>query len=79
MESRWVPRFREVELRIGNRDESEKGLVSFSDNKLVGFYPDANDELEVLFTFPPTYGRFLTLQILRQGHLELNELFVFSS
>ena len=78
VEDWMVPRFSQVELRIGNHDESEEGIVQFSKNKLVGFYPDGNNELQALFNFRPTSGQFLTLQIMSPKNLEFNELFVYS-
>ena len=75
--SEWTERFAQVELRIGNTDESNKGLNQFSSNTLVGYYGSANHETIATFQFEPRNGRFMTLQILAQNHLEINELFVY--
>ena len=71
-------RFAEVELRIGNEDESGSGVQQLTQNPIVGLYPGAN--LEPLATFqlqPPASGRFLTLQILSANSLEIGELSVY--
>ena len=79
IKSEWTERFAQVELRIGNNDESNKGLSQFSSNTWVGYYGSGNHDPVATFQFEPRSGRFMTLQILAQNHLEINELFVYST
>ena len=72
-------RFAEVELRIGNNDESAKGTHQLNGNELVGFYPKASLEPIAVFELPtPATGRFLTLQILSANYMEISEIYVFN-
>ena len=74
-----LKRFAEVELRIGNNDESGKGAQKLSGNKLVGFYPAANLEPIAAFELQTqASGRFLTLQILSANYMEISEIYVFN-
>ena len=74
----WTLRFSQVELRIGNLDETGNGLAPFSKNKLAGYYPSGNLDPVVSFDFSPINGKFLTLQIFSNTYLEINELFVYN-
>ena len=56
-------RFTKMELRIGNVDESSKNGVQLTENTVVGFYDQPNEDLFwncVLAS--PISGRYLTLQ-----------------
>ena len=75
--TREFTRFSQVELRIGNVDESNKGAVQLSDNQLVGFFGEGVDErIAVFHMVGQVNGRFLTLQRLVDG-FELAEVFIF--
>ena len=39
-----IRRFGEIELRIGNNDESGLGIAHFRFNPLVGYYPGYNTD-----------------------------------
>ena len=77
-----VEKFNNVELRIGNADESDKGLSQFTENQLVSIYPSPSSttfSATATFVVPsPVNGRYLTLQILDSANLEIKELWVFS-
>ena len=71
-------RFREVELRIGNADESGKGVVQFTENPLVGYSGPATNDPVCVFNLESkyVYGKYLTLQIIEVEHIEAAELFI---
>ena len=70
-----VLRFQKVELRVGSKDESHKGLVPLSDNELVGYYENPSYEPTATFFMNETVdGQFLTLQIFHETSLEVNEV-----
>ena len=70
-----VLRFQKVELRVGSKDESHKGLVPLSDNELVGYYENPSYEPTAAFFMNETVdGQFLTLQIFHETSLEVNEV-----
>lgn len=73
-----LPRFRDIELRIGTTDESEAGLTPLTGNPLVGNYTDPKDEHVASFLLDPrATGRFLTLQSFHDESLEVNEIEVY--
>ena len=71
-------RFREVELRIGNADESGNGVVQFTENPLVGYSGQATNDPVCVFNLESkyVYGKYLTLQIIVEEHIEAAELFI---
>ena len=75
--SNQYPYFKEVELRVGNVDESDKGAVQLTANPKVGHFGAATGERVAVFdlTQSPASGKFLTLQQV-QGALNVNELFI---
>ena len=71
--------FAEVELRIGNTDESQNGLQQWTGNPLMGYYPSPNLDLLAPFEIQPAAtGRFMTLQILMNDYLVIAEITVFN-
>ena len=70
--------FKQVELRVGNSDESGEGAVKLSANPLVGYF-DAAVPGEMMAVFDleekPASGRFLTLQQAKE-RLGIDELFI---
>ena len=76
-----VKKFNNVELRVGNADESDKGLSQLTENPLVSIYPSPSTTFSNYATFvisSPVNGRFLTLQILDSASLEIKELWVYT-
>ena len=73
-------RFQQVELRIGDADETGKGLEQLSANPLVGYFGEmVNNPLATFEVAPPADGKYLTLQKLTtggNGGLEFYEIFV---
>ena len=70
--------FSDVELRIGNRDESGQGVVQLSGNPLVGrFDGPVHGEKMAVFQLAerPESGKFLTLQRI-SGRLTVDEVFI---
>ena len=75
---RFEDRFSHVELRLGNADESSKGLVQFSENPLVATYgaPQAGTWAGLPLVRPSS-GRFLTTQGVEEGKgLEFDEVYI---
>ena len=74
-----IMRFANVELRIGVHDQSEDGSRPFDKNPLVGHYAEGTLDPMVVFQMPPggVTGRFLTLQMIGSGILDVGELYVF--
>ena len=71
---RFEDRFSHVELRLGNADESSKGLVQFSENTLVATYGAPQAGLPLV---RPSSGRFLTIQGVEEGKgLEFDEVYI---
>ena len=71
--------FEQVELRIGNVDESHKGDVHLSENSLVGYFGEARAEQMAVFAMAEgdlPSGKFLTLQQF-SGRMMVAEVFLF--
>ena len=72
-------RFGDIELRIGDNDESGLGNTQFRFNPLVGYYPGNNIEPVAIFgPLNNVQGRFLTLQRISEGYLEVTEIYVLN-
>ena len=72
-------RFGDIELRIGDNDESGLGNTQFRFNPLVGYYPGNNIEPVAIFgPLNNVQGRFLTLQRISIGYLDVAEIYVFN-
>ena len=71
-----LQRFRDIELRIGDNDESTMGRVQFWQNPLVAFYPGNNGDLLAVFDVEGggASGKFLTLQSKVETELEIAEI-----
>ena len=68
--------FSEIELRIGNADESGKGEVQFADNPRVGYQGAATEDKAAVFDLGGSVsGRYLTLQRLTD-RLAVAEIYV---
>ena len=67
----------EIELRIGNVNESGKGVAQFTENP-VGFFDQATTDPVVVFNLESQYvsGQYMTLQVVQNVHIEATELFV---
>ena len=75
----FIMRFKDVQLRIGMHDLSEDGSGHFDKNPLVGHYAEGNMEPVAVFEMPlgGVTGRFLTLQKIGLGVLEIAEVYVY--
>ena len=75
-----IQRFANVELRIGNHDQSGKGAVRLTDNPLVRVHVggDLDPEPAIIELERPADGRYLTLQIVAQSVLDVGELTVYN-
>ena len=75
-----IQRFANVELRIGNHDQSGKGPVRLTDNPLVKVHVggDLDPEPAIIELERPADGRYLTLQIVAQSVLDVGELTVYN-
>ena len=68
--------FSEVELRIGNADESVTGETQFADNPRVGYQgAHTTDKTAVFDLAGSASGRYLTLQRLTE-RLAISEVYV---
>ena len=69
-------RFKQIELRIGNRDSTGKPAEPLTENPLVVTLGDTNpnDATHIFELAPPVGGKFLTLQIMHLEHLEVDEV-----
>ena len=74
--TKWnVDRFQEVELRVGNVDESSKGMALFTDNPLVGTTGATNpDPIHRFDLNPALTGRYVTLQCVGTMQIGMYEL-----
>ena len=71
-------RFKGIELRMGNADESGKDTVQLSANPLVGFHQGpVSDRVVIIEFFNKATGRYLTLQTIEATQLEIAEIDVF--
>ena len=71
--------FIDIELRIGDNNESGLGITQFRFNPLVGFY--AGNNLDPVTSFGPlnnARGRYLTLQQISAHILEISEIYVYN-
>ena len=70
--------FRDIEVRIGIVDESDKGAVQLTGNALAAYFDDSDGMDEALIPLTkPTDGRYLTLQYMGTVTLEVNEVYVY--
>ena len=71
-------RFRGIEIRIGNEDESGDGTVQLQRNPLVGYYEGGNSEATASIQLDTiSSGRYLTVQNVVQEYLEIAEVYIF--
>ena len=71
-------RFSEVEFRLGDTDESDKGSVHLSANALIGFFNQSTIDVDVIIRVPHgTMGRFLTVQRIPVGRLQVDEVSIY--
>ena len=69
--------FRNTELRIGNEDESDLGLVPLTRNRLCGYYEGPDEEASATYVIDPTAkGRYLTLQTFHTDGLVVSEIYI---
>ena len=74
-----IRRFGEIELRIGNNDESGLGIAHFRLNPLVGYYPGYNTDPVASFgPLGKVRGRYLTLQRINRNYLDASEIYVYN-
>ena len=80
-DNEWVvKRFANVELRIGNNDESRSLSKQLTRNPVAGHYAGGNKDPKAIFTLGAGVdGRYLTLQLLDSGTLDVGELAVFNA
>ena len=72
-------RFHYIELRIGDIDETPKGRIQFTENPLVASMQAGNTDPVAEFVVMEggtASGRYLTLQFVASGHLEVREITV---
>ena len=71
--------FHDVELRIGNVDNSSQGKSHFDDkNPLLGFYEGPDGAATHAFRLAePVSGQYLTLQGVEADHILMNEVEVY--
>ena len=71
-------RFSEVEFRLGDTDESDKGSVHLSANAFIGFFNQSTSDVDVMIRVPHgTMGRFLTVQRIPTGRLQIDEVSIY--
>ena len=71
-------RFSEVEFRLGDTDESDKGSVHLSANAFIGFFNQSTSDVDVIIHVPHgTMGRFLTVQRIPVGRLQVDEVSIY--
>ena len=80
LNSEVIQRFANVELRIGNHNQSGKGAVHLTENPLVGCHVggDLDPEPAIFVLDKPADGRYLTLQIVDGTYLDVGELTVYN-
>ena len=71
--------FKDTEVRIGNVDKSDSGLVRFGEeNKLVGCQTTANQDSVHVFNFgEAASGRYMTIQNVKSTYLVMDEVYIF--
>ena len=70
-------RVQKIELRIGNVDESNKGLQPLTENKLYGYYEHPSlEEIATFYLNETASGTFMTFQSFVSKSLDVNEIYL---